>query len=268
MSLNWLETAVLALLLICMILGFRKGLLKQGLILLGALILLWLMSFLLPYTKQALTEYTPVEELVSGRVDKLMAEQLELPEEVKAKIEFVGGDDAAGDAKSAEALKAAEKAGVPGVKLTRKQQTDLIENSRLPGFLKEILLENNNSEIYNRLGVDSFAGYMKAYLTELIINVLAYVTSFLLAFIIYRLILAAAHLVDHLPLARALNHGFGGILGLLQGLVILGLFFAALVLVCRTQFGRACYACIEESRYLTFLYEYNPIMAIVTAVTG
>ena len=275
MTLNWLEIAVLVLLLICTIMGFRKGLLKQGLILLGALILLWLMSFLLPYTKQAITQYTPIETWISKKVDAAVQERIGAAAE-----NMLPGD--AGEEDREKISEALEKYGADSsdidlpalgsggalTDLTRAQQTDLINTSPLPGFLKDILLENNNSEIYNRLGVDHFIDYLKEYLTELVINILAYVTSFILAFIIYRLILAAAHLVDHLPLARALNHGFGGVLGLVQGLVILGLFFTVLLLLCRTEAGRACYECIEESRYLTFLYEHNPIMAIVTAVTG
>ena len=52
------------------------------------------------------------------------------------------------------------------------------------------------------------------YVTDTAINILAYVTTFVLAYMIYRLLLAAVHLVDHLPLAGSLNHGLGAILGL------------------------------------------------------
>ena len=83
-----------------------------------------------------------------------------------------------------------------------------------------------------------------------------------------KLLLAAVHLVDHLPLAGSLNHGLGAILGLAEGLVLLGVFFMILFLFCRTGAGRACYKCIDDSKILTFLYDYNPLMAIVSAVKG
>ena len=249
---NWLEIVVLVVLLLCMVLGFRKGLLKQGLILFGALILLWLMSFLLPYTKQVIAGHTPIEKIVSAKVD----------DAVKKKMDsMVSQAGEAGDI-------ALPAAGASGRELSKAQQTDLITTSGLPGFLQDILLENNNNEIYNRLGIDNFIDYLKSYLTELIINVIAYVTTFVLAFILYRLILAAAHLVDHLPLARGLNHGLGGILGLASGLILVWVFFAVLIPLCRTQLGTACYSCIEHSTYLRLLYTHNPIMAVVSAVTG
>ena len=230
---NWLAIAVAVFLLVCAIVGYRKGLLKQGLILFGAVILLWLMSYLLPYTKQVLKNHTPIETYVYGKVDAAVQEQVK---------------------------------GLP--ELTKTQEAEVIERTMLPKFVKKIFLENNNSEIYNRLGVETFTEYMGAYATELIVNIIAYVTTSILAFVIYRCILAAAHVVDHLPLARSLNHGLGGVLGLAQGLVVLCVFFVILVLFCRTQAGKACYSCIDSSVFLTFLYEHNPLMAIVSAVAG
>ena len=70
--------------------------------------------------------------------------------------------------------------------------------AQIPAFVKKILLENNNSEIYDRLGVETFTDYVKTYVTELVVNILAYVTTFILSYMIYRLLLAAVHLVDHL----------------------------------------------------------------------
>ena len=261
---NWLTIVVAVFLVLSTLIGLRKGLLKQGLILFGAVILLWLMSFLLPYTRQAIRDHTPVEDFVSGRVNAAIQTKMsEAAEEKKQEVFAQYGLSGKTPGESDIELPAVS---VPA--LSKAQQTEMIEQSRLPRFIKNILLENNNSEIYDRLGVETFTEYLTAYLTELIVNIIAYVTTFVLAYLIYRMILAAAHLVDHLPLAHSLNHGLGAVLGLAQGLVILGVFFVVLVLFCRTQAGRACYACIEESAFLTFLYEYNPLMAIVSAVTG
>lgn len=261
---NWLTIAVAVFLVICTALGFKKGLLKEGLILFGALILLWLMSFLLPYTRQAIKDYTPIEEYVSEKVDAAVQDRVN--EMVDEKKQEIFGQFGFNTDKLPETDVDLPAVAVPA--LSKAQETELIENAHLPRFVKRIFIENNNSEIYNRLGVETFTDYLTAYATELIINIIAYVTTFVLAYLIYRLLLAAAHLVDHLPLARSLNHGLGGVLGLAQGLVLLGIFFVVLVLFCRTQAGRACYECIEESRFLTVLYEYNPLMAIVSAVAG
>ena len=261
---NWLLIVVAVLLLFCMVTGYKKGLLKQGLILFGALILLWLMSFLLPYTRTAIKEHTPVEIMISERVERMLQNRIdemaeEKRDETLAQFNIDQDKLPNGDIN----LPAAK---IPA--LTKSQQTELIEKAQIPAFVKKILLEKNNSEIYDRLGVETFTDYVKTYVTELVVNILAYVTTFILSYMIYRLLLAAVHLVDHLPLAGSINHGLGAILGLAEGLVILGVFFMILLLFCRTDAGRACYKCIDSSKMLTFLYDYNPLMAIVSAVTG
>ena len=74
---NWLLIVVAVLLLISTVIGYKKGLLKQGLILFGALILLWLMSFLLPYTREAIKEHTPVEIMISERVERMVQSRID-----------------------------------------------------------------------------------------------------------------------------------------------------------------------------------------------
>ena len=43
-----------------------------------------------------------------------------------------------------------------------------IENMKLPQSVKDILLENNNSEFYHILGVDQFAEYISTYLADML----------------------------------------------------------------------------------------------------
>ena len=43
-------------------------------------------------------------------------------------------------------------------------QRDMIEKLKLPEQMKEVLLENNNSEIYQMLGVERFFDYLGSYL--------------------------------------------------------------------------------------------------------
>ncbi len=252
---NWMCAAVAALLIICTVLGARKGLLRQALTLFGALICLWLVSLLLPYSQEFIRVHTAVEQRISDRVDGMIAGgESGLSEEEQA---------AAGELSEEQKAEYTER-----VDTSKETQNSIINTSNLPGFLKEKLIENNNKEIYSRLGVQHFADYVKGYLSGLVIKILAYVFSFILAFVIYRIVLFAAHIVDHLPLARGLNKALGGMLGLAMGLIIIGLFFALLVPLYATDLGKACFEAIEDNSVLTYLYQHNPIMAVVTAFTG
>ena len=244
---NWMCVATAAVLIICMALGARKGLLRQALTLFGALICLWLVSLLLPYSQEFIRDHTAVEQKISDRVDGMFAGERQETSELT-------------DGQKAEYAKKVDS--------SKEYQNDLINTSDLPGLLKNRLIENNNKEIYSNLGVRHFVDYVKGYLTDLVVKILAYVLSFILAFVIYRIVLFAAHIVDHLPLARGLNKALGGLLGLAMGLIIIGLFFALLVPLYATDLGKACFEAIEENSILTYLYQHNPIMAVVTAFTG
>ncbi len=252
---NWLTAAVIAVLALSFLLGIRKGFLRQGLSLFGALICLWLITFIQPYVKDAILDHTSLKDRVSDKVDKMVAEREKYGIDVSGIEEF-------------EKKHGVKLPAFDGSALSKSQQSELIRETQLPKFLKELLIENNNNEIYKRLGVDNWIDYIKAYLTDLIAGILAYVGSFVIVFLLYRVILAMAHIVDHLPLANGLNRALGGMFGLLQGVILLGLFFALLIPLCYTQLGKECFKCIENSAFLEYIYQHNPIMAIISMITG
>ena len=59
------------------------------------------------------------------------------------------------------------------------EQRSIIEGISLPESLKEALIENNNEEIYQMLGVDQFVDYIGSFLADRIINTLAFILLFL-----------------------------------------------------------------------------------------
>ena len=54
------------------------------------------------------------------------------------------------------------------------QQRMIIESLNLPEQIEEALLENNNTEIYEILGVDRFTDYISGYLTNAFINIVGF----------------------------------------------------------------------------------------------
>ena len=87
---NWMCAAVAALLITSTVLGARKGLLRQALTLFGALICLWLVSLLLPYSQEFIRDHTAVEQSVSDRVDGMFAGERQGTSELtdKQKVEY------------------------------------------------------------------------------------------------------------------------------------------------------------------------------------
>ena len=70
-----------------------------------------------------------------------------------------------------------------------QEQIQTIEQAELPEFFKQILLENNNREIYGILGAERFADYISSYITRTVINVIAFFTTFVFLTIVVRMTL-------------------------------------------------------------------------------
>lgn len=77
--------------------------------------------------------------------------------------------------------------------------------------MKNRLLENNNSTIYQELGVKSFPEYAASYIARMILKVVAFLVTFILVWILVRALMAAVDLIGELPILGFFNH-LGGAL--------------------------------------------------------
>ena len=135
-----------------------------------------------------------------------------------------------------------------------------IEDAPMPQFLKDELIENNNSTIYGELGVDSFPRYVAAYISRLVLNLLSFIVTFLLAIIIVKALMFAVNIIGELPVLGLVNHIAGGFLGLVLAVVIIWIAFLIMTLAYSTQIGSTCFDMVERSQILKFLYDTNPLL--------
>lgn len=145
----------------------------------------------------------------------------------------------------------------------KNDQVHMIENMNLPDNMKEMLLENNNSEAYDLLHVTGFHQYVGAYLANMIINAMAYLISFVIVWTAIKAVLLALDIVTKLPILHGINKLAGGLLGLVQGIVLTWVVFLLAAVLCNGEMGQRFMELIYENPFLTLLYNYNFIMKIV-----
>ena len=144
--------------------------------------------------------------------------------------------------------------------IPRDTQIQEIENASIPQFLKDQLMENNNSTIYSELGAESFPQYVAAYISRMVLQLVSFLVTFLLAIIIVKSLMFAVNIIGELPVLGLVNHIAGGVLGLVLAIVIVWIGFLVMALAYATDVGAACFEMLEKSTILRFLYETNPLM--------
>ena len=220
--------------LLSVIIGYKRGLVKIIASLLATLVCIVLVFLISPSVSKWIQESTPLKETVKNKCIELL-----LPDETT-------GDE------------------VLQTELPREEQISLIEGADMPDVIRKMLLENNNSEVYTALGVQTFGEYIGAYVAKVIADILAFLITFVAVFIIVRVALGMLNILDKIPLVGGANHLVGGILGAGIGFLIIWILFIVITLLYNTSLGVACMKGISESEILTKLYDSNILLKYIT----
>ena len=189
-----------------------------------------------------------VEDIVNGNVSDEMLQQY-----------GISPDIFDGHVSTEEAEQSIMEAEVP-----KQMQIVAIEGADLPDVFKNLLLENNNSEVYQKLGVTTFAEYVSKYFAKLVIEIVAFLVTFLFATIVIRAVVFALDFVTALPVLGILNRLAGVLVGSTISFIIVGILFIVITLLYTTAIGKQAMGMIREDQILSFLYDNNIIMKIAT----
>ena len=226
---SWLFWVVIAFIAYHIIDGLRRGFIRKAVSAVSLIITLVLVTYLTPQITNFIQENTSLRENLQKKCSDI----------------FIN-DEFNKDVKTDQVL--------------------MIEHMDLPENIKEMLLENNNTESYDVLNVSGFYDYIGAYLAKLIINALAYLLSFVVVWTAIRAILAALDIVTKLPLLHGINKLLGGALGAVFGVVLVWIAFLLVTILCNGDLGRKFFGLIQENQFLLFLYKQNVIMKIVSGL--
>lgn len=230
---NALLLIVIAIMALSVFVGYRKGLVKIVASLLATVIIIVLVGMFTPSVSRWIRKATPLESVIQKEMMKMLTEE---PEEGK------------------ETSKE---------ELPKEEQISLIENSELPAFFKEMLLENNNKEVYKALGVEHFMDYTGAYVAKVIADIIAFLVTFLVVSIVVRIAISVLGIIDKLPLIGGMNRLAGGAVGVGIGIVIVWILFIVVTLLYDTDLGRTCFENIETNPILKTMYDNNLLMKYI-----
>lgn len=144
--------------------------------------------------------------------------------------------------------------------------SDAIGTLKLPEFLKTALVENNNPVVYNILGVNKIQEYIAGYVANICLNVLCMVTVFIIVVIGCKLILAALDLIAKLPVINFLNKTGGFAMGLLEGIIVMWVIGIVLVGFYSNPLFSGFFDILNQSKLALFLYEKNVLLFMILRI--
>ena len=150
----------------------------------------------------------------------------------------------------------------PGDSLSRSEQMEIIDQLPFPQKIRDMLQDYNNTEGYEELNATGFLDYIVNFISTAILNIIAYIVCIILVQLVLRLLLAALNILSHLPLVGLVNRLLGLILGLVEALFLIWLFFLILSMASATGWGSALMDMVNDSTWLTWLYNGNLFVQI------
>ena len=143
-----------------------------------------------------------------------------------------------------------------------------IQNLPVPKILQEKLIENNNYEVYNIFNVDTLSDYVASYLANVALNIIAVAATFLLVFLLIRLIGFALEIVAKLPVIRTLNSVLGILAGAAMGVVKEWVLCIAVTLIGMIPKFTVLLSGVSASAVTQFFYSHNLILDMALQIFG
>jgi len=300
---NWLFVTVMIIFIAGLIIGLFRGGVRIAVSLAATILTFVLVAILSPYVSKAIYSLTPLDDMIhekcvstmSSLVTSSSLSEMGMDEEsVKEILDSYGIsekalesagitiDDILNGNVSSDQL---EQYGIPGellnggtptseedaadalesAEIPRQVQMTAIQNADLPQIFKSLLRDNNNSEVYSSLGVDSFVDYVSAYITKLVIGIVAFLATFILLTIVLRAVIFTLDIVTQLPVLGTVNRIAGGVIGIVIALIVVDVMFVIITLMYTTGVGQYLFAMINSNDFLAFLYDNNLVMQLATA---
>ena len=145
----------------------------------------------------------------------------------------------------------------------------LVDNLNLPNAIKETIvsaefMEKLELDTLAEDATSKMADAVAALLAKIIITAVCFVVAFVVALLLLYLLNKLLDVVAKLPVLKQANQLAGLALGLCQSILVIWMFFAVITMVGGSEFGQTMFAYISDSNVLDFLYKNNVPMNYIT----
>lgn len=227
---NWVLIIVLLVLLLFIIRGYQKGLLRVVYSLVSWIIVLALVTWSTPFISNYLINHTEIYMTIEQRCEETLRQSSKDQEKIEK------------DATS-------QDLAALGINLPAPVLENLMQKTadRADEFLDE-------SGIYTQIAQE---------LASLVVDGIASFLALLFAWLVVHLISQILGIVSGIPVLRGVNKYMGLFAGGVYGLLLIWTAFYIVALCAGSELGGTIVSKIYESTFLTMLYENNLILTIL-----
>lgn len=134
-----------------------------------------------------------------------------------------------------------------------ESKEETVDAIKLPSIVKKMIKEDNGKESIT----NSIYEYIGNELADTIVNAMSFALAFIVITFVLRTTVFTLDIIANLPIIKGINQYAGLILGAAEGLVIVWILFLVVTIIGNTQLGTMMTKYIDESQFLSFIYNYN-----------
>lgn len=217
--------------LICVLIGWVQGLFKVIVSVAGLIISIVVATYVAPHVSGYMEENTQLDEKMAAYI----SEEMQFSD--------------------------------MGQEATRGIQVAVINELPLPETLKSNILDNNNSEMYNALNVNSIYDYIAKSIAVVILNTVVFLLLIFICRVFFFFLGKSIGTLTKLPILHSIDKIGGGLLGVMKGLIWIWIFFLVLSITSTFVWSQQIIAQIDQSVLLKLLYDNNVLLDIVGDLT-
>ena len=232
MSQYYLLIAVIIVLVMGAVKGYRKGFLRLAVWFAGLIAVLFIVTRISPYVSNYIIDNTSVYERVRSKIIRTYEDQIS---------GNISQYTSPGDAR----------------------ENEVIDTFGFPALISDSLKLNNTSEIYEKLAVSLFKDYIAGYLSALSIKAGTFAGLFILLALAELVLFTAIKILEKIPVLRTFNRLLGMATGITLSLMFIWIFFLAVMMFFGNSFGRWVFEQVRASRLLTYIYNNNILFGLI-----
>lgn len=142
-------------------------------------------------------------------------------------------------------------------------KADYIKKLGLPKHIEKILTDKGKDLDKSDKITKEFRNLINEHITQIMIKFISFIVTFIVVFILVWILSLSLNILSKLPIISSLNNLGGMVAGIIQGIIIVYIIFAIILVFNGTKLGKESIELIEKNKILMHIYNKNYIVEVI-----